>query len=88
MMFGDDNGFLCVYIGRISREKRIDVIVDAIREIDGAYLAIIGDGPSASTYSKMHGKDSRIYCKPRFLNHQELAEVSVSDFFSCGLCLF
>jgi glycosyltransferase involved in cell wall biosynthesis len=35
-------GFLCVYVGRISKEKRIDLIVEAVRSIEGAYLAIIG----------------------------------------------
>jgi len=42
MTFGDKNAFLCVYVGRISKEKRIDVIVEAVRSIDGAYLAIVG----------------------------------------------
>lgn len=76
MLFGDPNGFLCTYVGRISKEKRIDVILEAVRSIEGAYLAIIGDGPSASHYAKMHSKENRIYCRPRFLSHGELAEVS------------
>lgn len=79
MMFGDPNGFLCVYVGRISREKRIDVIVDAVRAIPGAYLAVVGDGPSAAVYSAMHGKEQRLYCRPRFLTHSELAEVYASS---------
>jgi hypothetical protein len=46
LMFGDKNGFLCVYVGRISNEKRMDVIMEAVRKLDGkrtAYLAIIGE---------------------------------------------
>ena len=31
-----------VYVGRLSREKKIDVLIEAIRSIPGAYLAIIG----------------------------------------------
>lgn len=49
-MFGDENGFLCVYAGRISNEKRLEVIIDAIRHLQGssvAYIAIVGDGPAA-----------------------------------------
>ena len=79
MMFGDKNGFLCVYVGRISKEKRIDVIVDAVKSLDGVYLAVVGDGPSAAVYAGLHGKHNRIYCKPKFLSHSELAEVYASS---------
>lgn len=80
MMFGDDNGFLCVYVGRISGEKRLDIVIDAIKNLEikdnrKAYLAIIGDGPSAKKYADYHGQENRIYCRPKFLSHPELAEV-------------
>lgn len=78
-MFGDINGFLCVYVGRISREKRLDIIIDAIREIDCVYLAIIGDGPSANIYAKLHGKQNRVFCVPKFFSHDELAEIYASS---------
>ena len=80
MLFGDasSEAFLCVYVGRISKEKRLDVIVEAVKNIPNAYLAIIGDGPSAPFYAAVHGKESRIYCKPRFLTHAELARVYAS----------
>jgi glycosyltransferase involved in cell wall biosynthesis len=38
-----------------------------------------GDGPSAATYARKHGKANRIYCKPRFLSHEELAQVYASS---------
>jgi glycosyltransferase involved in cell wall biosynthesis len=80
-MFGDPDGYLCVYVGRISGEKRLDVVIDAVKNLEikddkKAYLAIIGDGPSASKYAQYHGKENRIYCLPRFLNHPELADVN------------
>ena len=90
-MFGDPDGFLCVYVGRISNEKRLDVVIDAVRGLvnnnnnskgsggGNAYLAIVGDGPAASVYAKLHGRDNRIYCKPRFLSHAELAAVYASS---------
>lgn len=34
-----------------------------------------GDGPTAHLYAAMHGAENRLYCKPRFLTHDELAEV-------------
>lgn len=74
-MFGNPDGFLCVYCGRISREKRLDVVVAAVRAIPGAYLAIIGDGPMAAHFAEQHGAENRLYCAPRFLDHEELAEV-------------
>ena len=94
LMFGDKDGFLCIYVGRISNEKRLDVIINAVQNLEGgnAYFAIVGDGPSAQTYASKHGKENRIYCKPRFLNHNELAEmyasseihVSASEFETLG----
>ncbi len=42
-MFGNPTGFLCVYVGRISKEKQIDLLVDVIQKIPRAYLAIIGE---------------------------------------------
>jgi glycosyltransferase involved in cell wall biosynthesis len=79
MMFGNEKGFLCVYVGRISREKRIDICVDVISQMKNVYLAIIGDGPSASYFASMHGKENRIYCKPGFLDHDTLAEIYASS---------
>ena len=82
MMFGDKDGFLCVYVGRISNEKRLDIVIDAMRRLQGAsraYLAIVGDGPSAPVYARMHGAENRVYCQPRFLTHAELAEVYASS---------
>ena len=78
-MFGKTDGFLCVYVGRISREKRIDVIVNAVRELDNVYLAVIGNGATAAIYQSMHGAKNRLYCKPEFLSHDELAEIYASS---------
>jgi len=82
MTFGDPAGFLCVYVGRISNEKRLDIIRAAVQKLTGdkaTYIAIVGDGPSAARWAKLHGKDNRIYCKPCFLSHAELAEIYASS---------
>lgn len=79
MTFGNENGFLCVFVGRIALEKRLDFMVDVIRKIEGAYFAIIGDGPNAEQYMKLHGQHNRVYCKPQFLSHIQLAEIYASS---------
>jgi len=97
MMFGDEKGFLCIYVGRISGEKRLDVMIDAIKRVDvikgrRIYLAIVGDGPLGLKYAAMHGAEHGIYCRPRFWSHAELAEfyassdvhVSSSEFETLG----
>lgn len=80
MIFGDlsEEAVLCVYVGRISNEKRIDIIVDAVRDLPHVYLAIVGDGPNAGQYAALHGKNNKIYCTPGFLNHEQLAEVTIA----------
>jgi glycosyltransferase involved in cell wall biosynthesis len=81
LTFGDPGGFLCVYVGRISNEKRLDLVLDAMSRLGGernAYLAIIGDGPSAPAFARLHGQEHRVHCRPRFLSHAELAEVYAS----------
>lgn len=87
LMFGDENGFLLVYAGRLSTEKRIDVLVQGLERMRQhpminnrqIYLALVGDGPSANKYALLHGAERGIYCKPRFLDHWELGEVYASS---------
>lgn len=79
LMFGDKAGFLCLYTGRISNEKRIDLILAAVQKLDNAYLAVVGDGPIASKFAEMHGKENRLYCKPGFFNHDELSKFYASS---------
>lgn len=38
-----------------------------------------GDGPSGKLYAALHGAENRIYCRPRFLSHEELAQVYASS---------
>lgn len=92
LTFNDPEAFLCVYVGRISNEKRIHIIREAISDLPHVYLAIIGDGPTAPVWAKLHSKENKIYCRPKFLSHSELAEcyassdlhVSASEFETLG----
>lgn len=79
LTFGDPEGFLCVYVGRISNEKRIHIIREAIEPLEHVYLALIGDGPTAPVWAKLHSKKNKIYCKPKFLSHSDLAQVYASS---------
>ena len=79
LTFGNPDGYLCVYAGRVSQEKRLELVIEAVQSMDNVYLAIVGDGPAASHYATMHSKEKRIYCKPRFLDHSELAKVYASS---------
>jgi len=100
LMHGDETGFLCLYVGRISNEKRLDIMIDAINGLNDngrkAYLAIIGAGPAADHFKKMHQNPSvckgRIYCQPEFVSHETLGQyyassdvhVSASQFETLG----
>lgn len=37
---------LLLYVGRLAREKRIDLLAEAIRGMEGVRLIIVGDGPA------------------------------------------
>jgi phosphatidylinositol alpha 1,6-mannosyltransferase len=39
----DPNALLCIYVGRLANEKRIDLLLD-VAELEGVALTIIGDG--------------------------------------------
>ena len=92
LTFGNKDAFLCIYTGRISNEKRIDLVLGAVQKLENAYLAVVGDGPIASKYAGMHGPENRLYCKPGFCNHEALSafyassdvHVSGSEFETLG----
>ena len=79
LSFGNPDGFLVVYAGRISHEKRLDIVIEAVKDMDNVYLAIVGDGPAGAHYGTLHSKSNKIYCMPVFLTHAELAEVYASS---------
>jgi glycosyltransferase involved in cell wall biosynthesis len=41
-----DGEVLAVYVGRVAREKRVELLADALRGLDGVRLVIVGDGPA------------------------------------------
>jgi len=77
LTFGHPDGFLLLYVGRLSLEKGIELLLDALMlpEMDNVYLAIIGDGPTAADLASFHGEGHRVFCQPGFLPHRELAKL-------------
>jgi glycosyltransferase involved in cell wall biosynthesis len=37
---------LALYVGRVAREKRVDLLAEAMQGLDGVRLVIVGDGPA------------------------------------------
>jgi glycosyltransferase involved in cell wall biosynthesis len=70
MTFGNPEAFLCVYVGRLTFEKRIEVIVEACKNLPNVYLALVGDGTSAEEFAALHGAENRVFCKPQFLTQR------------------
>ncbi len=46
---------ILIYVGRISKEKRIDILEEALRDQPGVRLVLVGDGPArAEMQQRMH----------------------------------
>ncbi len=86
--------FVYVYVGRVSSEKNIDVLLEAHRLLtrDGLSigLAVVGDGPDMERLQKEYGKDSMIVftgylhgenLSSAFASGDALAFPSMSDTF-------
>jgi glycosyltransferase involved in cell wall biosynthesis len=47
---------LLLYVGRLAREKRVDLLADALRGLQGVRLVLVGGGPArAELEQRMHG---------------------------------
>jgi alpha-1,6-mannosyltransferase len=61
---GLPEGPLALFVGRIAREKELDLLLAAWREVErrmGARLALIGDGPSRRRLQRQPGSDRFIW---------------------------
>jgi glycosyltransferase involved in cell wall biosynthesis len=43
---GQPGEMVLLYVGRLAREKRVDLLADAIRDLEGVRLVLVGDGPA------------------------------------------
>ncbi len=62
LTFGIPEAYLMVYVGRVTAEKDVQFLVDALgRAPENVVLALVGSGSAASELSKLHGKERRLY---------------------------
>jgi glycosyltransferase involved in cell wall biosynthesis len=64
------DAFLVCGVGRFKRFKGFDLLIDAIAEVDGAYLWLVGDGPEAKNLL-CQAEDLGISDRVKFLGWQE-----------------
>ncbi|MCL2785808.1 MAG: glycosyltransferase [Methanomassiliicoccaceae archaeon] len=51
--YGIQNDKVALYVGRLSFEKRIDVVIEALRHIDDVKLLIAGNGPAKESLAAL-----------------------------------
>jgi alpha-1,6-mannosyltransferase len=82
---GLTNGPLAIFVGRFSKEKELDVLVDAWAEVErttDVTLAIIGDGPMRPLLEARAKGRRRVLFLPYQSNRDALADlVAAADFF-------
>lgn len=66
---GEKSGPPLVYAGRLLREKRIDLLLEALARLEGTGLAICGDGPDRARLEEIAG---RLGLKERVVFHGHL----------------
>jgi phosphatidylinositol alpha 1,6-mannosyltransferase len=47
-----DGETLLLYVGRLAAEKGLDVLVEAVKEMEGVRLVLVGDGPSRAALAQ------------------------------------
>jgi len=74
LTFGIPNAFLMIYVGRVTAEKDIQFVVDALdRAPKNVVFGIIGNGSMVPDLKKLHGKERRIHCTGDILNREQVA---------------
>mmetsp|Transcript_97810 Transcript_97810/g.292157 ORF Transcript_97810/g.292157 Transcript_97810/m.292157 type:complete len:442 (-) Transcript_97810:249-1574(-) len=72
--FGIPDAFLMAYLGRITAEKDIQFLVDALgRAPQRVVLALVGSGSMVPELSKLHGKEHRLHCTGEFVGREQVA---------------
>ena len=80
-----DDGVLVGYVGRLAKEKRVDVLLDAIDlarpRLENVVFAVVGDGPQAQYYRTRASNDTR------FLGRLDGSALS-AFYASCDMLVF
>lgn len=67
-------GPLLVFAGRINAQKALDVLLDALAQVDGPSLALVGDGPELARLQR-HAAALDLDGRVRFLGARSRTEV-------------
>jgi alpha-1,6-mannosyltransferase len=82
-----DDQPLIIYVGRLDREKKPDVVVEAFRLLPerlGAQLVLVGDGPLRSEIAEL--RDPRIHLPGFIADRAELARwLASADLYASGM---
>mmetsp|Transcript_32706 Transcript_32706/g.60065 ORF Transcript_32706/g.60065 Transcript_32706/m.60065 type:complete len:447 (+) Transcript_32706:103-1443(+) len=74
LTFGIKDAFLMVYVGRVTAEKDVQFLVDALeRAPSNVVLGLIGAGSLCEELSKLHGKEHRIHCTGEMVSREQVA---------------
>jgi alpha-1,6-mannosyltransferase len=76
-MFGLPEGQLGLFVGRLAREKELDLLLSAWPAVErrtGAKLVLVGDGPSRRRLQRRSGSD-RFFWLPFERNRERLADL-------------
>jgi len=74
LTFGLPDAYLLVYVGRVTAEKDVQFLVDALKRAPKrVVLALIGPGSLTAELSKLHGPEQRLYCTGQLVGREEVA---------------
>jgi len=74
LTFGLSDAYLMVYVGRVTTEKDVRFLVDALeRAPKNVVLALIGPGVLAEELKHQHGLQNRLFCTGESLGREEVA---------------
>jgi alpha-1,6-mannosyltransferase len=77
-----ENEFLLIYTGRLDKEKRVDLIIDAFKQIEAQFpgkLLMVGNGPLKDMVQSNSTLDSNILFLPYQEKRENLARILASS---------
>mmetsp|Transcript_53085 Transcript_53085/g.153091 ORF Transcript_53085/g.153091 Transcript_53085/m.153091 type:complete len:439 (+) Transcript_53085:66-1382(+) len=74
LTFGIPDAFLMIYVGRVTAEKDIGFLVEALaRHPKKVVLALVGPGSLTEGLRKLHGPEHRIHCTGKSVSREMVA---------------
>lgn len=73
---GEEGKVLAIFVSRLSREKRVDLLLPIARDIPGLRLAIVGDGPDRKRLERVFKNTPTVFTG--YLRGENLAQAYAS----------